>query len=146
MYQQAQSRVQNGLNFQNVEGDKIKVVKAQCQKTLTGDIVAGLMHRCFFHRTISGKEMFTPCPSPLDTFFLNTIFKDYAPFYIYYKILAVFPMLYNPSSQSVLHPIVYTPLLPTPPLPFVCTSNHDFALYFCESASFLVIVTSLLYF
>ena len=146
MYQQAQSRVQNGLNIQNAKGDKIKVVNAQYQKPLAGDIEAGLMYRCFFHRTISGKQMFTPCSSLLDTFFFNTIFQDYVPFIVITKYWQYFLCCtIHPCSLSYTQQFI-PPYFPTPLLPFPCTSNHYFALYFCESASLFVIFTSLLYF
>ena len=61
----------------------------------------------------------------------------------YYKILAVFPMLYN----TVFHLVVCASHYLTPVLPFsiLPAGNHPFILYMCNNF-FLVIFTSVLYF
>ena len=61
----------------------------------------------------------------------------------YYKILAVYPMLYNTSFRLVVctsHSL--TPVLPFSILP---TGTHPFVLYMCNNF-FFDIFTSLLYF
>ena len=81
-----------------------------------------------------------------DSQFLNVILH-----YSYYKILAVFPMLYNISLQltyfvhSSLYLLTPCPYLAPPcfPLP---SGNLQFVLYIYESCFFFVIFTSLFYF
>ena len=70
--------------------------------------------------------------------FFNKNFKGYFPF-SFYKIPAIFPMWYNKSLSLSLHPPAVPPL-PSPLycLSFLPTSNHQFVLSSCESASFML--------
>ena len=67
----------------------------------------------------------------------------------YYKILAIFPTLYNISLQLTLCPIVYASCFCAPifaPTFPVLPDNHWFVLCICESASFCYIHQLVIFF
>ena len=85
------------------------------------------------------------CLIPNGGVFLNTVFKGFTPFTVFVKY-----WVYSPCCTTyhwtyfILSNLCLS--LPTPVLCPCRTGNHYFVLPICESAFFLVLFTSLLYF